>query len=49
MQQKGTVDMAEINEIKWLMYELWLSWYSQEVKTIEIVSTTRLKKRIQGV
>ena len=49
MQQKGVINTLEIDEIRWLMYELWISWYSQDIKTIETVSTTRLKKRIQGV
>ncbi|WP_192483037.1 MULTISPECIES: ATP-dependent RNA helicase HrpA [Cysteiniphilum] len=49
MQQKGVINTLEIDEIRWLMYELWISWYSQDVKTIETVSTTRLRKRIQSL
>lgn len=48
-QQKVVINMQELYEVSWLMYELWISWYSQDIKTIEIVSTTRLKKRLQGL
>ena len=47
LQQKNIVDREEVKVIKWLMQELWISWYSQEFKTIETVSTIRLKKRIK--
>ncbi|WP_440683244.1 ATP-dependent RNA helicase HrpA [Cysteiniphilum halobium] len=49
MQQKGVIDKEKMDEIRWLMYELWISWYSQDIKTTETVSTTRLKKRIQAL
>ncbi|WP_119343383.1 ATP-dependent RNA helicase HrpA, partial [Facilibium subflavum] len=45
--QKGlSKEDSEVQAIQWLLYELWISWYAQEIKTIETVSTTRLKKRI---
>ncbi len=47
IQQKGQSHLVDAQDLHWLMLELWLSWYAQETKTIETVSTTRLKKRIQ--
>ncbi|WP_119344045.1 DUF3418 domain-containing protein [Facilibium subflavum] len=47
-REKGlSKEDSEVQAIQWLLYELWISWYAQEIKTIETVSTTRLKKRIQ--
>jgi len=39
----------EVVRIKWLIQELWISWYLQNTKTIEKVSPQRLGKVVSGL
>jgi ATP-dependent helicase HrpA len=36
----------EVIEISWLIQELWISWYSQEIRTIQPISIKRIEKLI---
>ncbi len=39
----------DVQEISWLMQELWISWYTQEIKTIQPVSVKRIEKLISSL
>ncbi|MFZ9034578.1 MAG: ATP-dependent RNA helicase HrpA [Francisellaceae bacterium] len=45
--QKGmSLQNREVSHIHWLIMELWISYYAQNIKTIEPVSVKRIKKHI---
>jgi ATP-dependent helicase HrpA len=45
-QRELKLQDAAVQEIHWLMKELWISWYAQDLKTVESVSVKRIVKRI---
>ena len=45
-QKNLSPQQVDLVDIKWLMKELWISWYAQGLKTVETVSVKRLQKRI---
>ena len=39
----------KLQRINWLINELWISWYAQEIKTLEPISIKRLNKKISDL
>lgn len=48
-QKKENTNHDKVEEIRWLIYEMWITWYSQEIKTVERISVKRVLEKIKNV